>query len=39
MALEAFQKQLLEATEVANEDIQCPALHYNYSVIRVVRRE
>ena len=39
VALEAFQKQLLDVTgEVANEDVQCPYLHYNYSVIHVVRR-
>jgi len=37
-ALEAYQKQLLEVTgEVANEDVQCLSLHYNDSVIHVVR--
>jgi len=37
-ALEAYQKQLLEVTgEVANEDVQCLSLHYDDSVIHVVR--
>lgn len=29
VAVDAFQKQLLAVTEVANEDVQCQSLNYN----------
>lgn len=37
VAVDAFQKQLLAVTEVANEDVQCQSLNYN-SVLPVLHR-
>lgn len=39
VVLGALQKELLEVTrEVVNEDVECPGLHYKYSVIHVLCR-